>query len=82
MSLDFSEEHATAIYDKIAECIEGVRTSLRIVFSDTVYARCMEELLSIRKGMFEGVRQSLENLHSLVNKWHSRPVLVENSRLD
>ena len=51
-SPDFSEERAGAMYARFAQYIEEVSTSLRIDVSDTVYARCMAELRSLREGRF------------------------------
>ena len=75
-----SEERAAAIFDRIAEYIEEVRTSLRIDVSDHVYTRCMAELRSLREGRFDTVTQSLENLRALIDELHSRLVLVGDSR--
>ena len=50
------------MYERIAEYIEEVRTSVRIDVSDHVYQRCMDELRSLREGRFDRVTQSLENL--------------------
>ena len=75
-----SEEQAAAMIDRIAEYIEKVRTSLRIDVSDAVYNRCMTELRSLRDGRFDRVTQSLENLRALIDKLHSRLMLVEDSR--
>ena len=74
-----SEERAAGMFDRIAEYIEEVRTSLRINVSDHVYARYMAELRSLREGRFDRVTQSLENLRALIDKLHSRLVLVEDS---
>ena len=79
---DFSEGRARAMYDRIAEYIEDVRTSLRIDVSDSVYSRCMEELRSLCEGRFDRVTQSLENLRAFVDQLHSRLVLVEDARID
>ena len=75
-----SEEQAAAMFDRIAEYIEEVRTSLRIDVSYAVYNRCMNELRSLREGRFDRVTQSLENLRALIDELHSRLVLVEDSR--
>lgn len=61
-----SEERGGAMYALIAQYIEEVRTSIRIEVSDTVYARCMAELRSLREARFERVSQSFENLRALV----------------
>ena len=81
-SPDFSEGRPRAMYDRIAEHIEEVRTSLRIDVTDSVYARCMEELRSLREGRFGRVTQSLENLRALVDQPQSRLALVEDARID
>ena len=70
------------MYDRIAEHIEEARTSLRIDVTDSVYARCMEELRFLREGRFERVTQSLENLRALVDQLQSRLALVEDARID
>ena len=66
------------MYERIADYIEDVRTSLRIDVMDAVYSGCMEELCSLRQGSFDRVRQSLENLRAMVDQLHSRLVLVED----
>ena len=81
-SPDVSELRVCAMYDRIAEYIEDVRTSLRIDVSDSVYARCMEELRSPCEGRFERVTQSLEHLRVLVYQLHARLALVEDARND
>ena len=81
-SPDLSEGRARAMHDGIAEYIAEVRTSVRIDVSDAVYARCMEELRSLREGRFDRVSQPLENLRALVDQLRCRLVLVEDSRLD
>ena len=81
-SPDFSEGRAHTMYDRIAEHIEEVRTSLRIDVTESVYARCMEELRSLRDGRFERVTQPLENLCALVDQLQSRLALVEDARID
>ena len=43
------------MYERIAEYIEDVQTSLRIDVSDHVYRRCMDELRSLREGRFDRV---------------------------
>ena len=70
------------MYERIADYIEEVRTSLRIDVTDAVYSRCMEELRSLREGQFDHVNQTLENLRALGDQLHSRLVLVEGSRLE
>ena len=70
-SPDYSSERARAMYERIAEYIEDVRTSLRIDMIYHVYARCRDESRSLREGRFERVTQSLESLHALVDQWHS-----------
>ena len=50
--------------------------------TDSVYARCMGELHSLREGRFERVTQSLENLRALVNQLKSLLALVEDTRID
>ena len=82
LSLEVSEGRARAMYERIAEYIEDVRTSLRIDVSDHVYRRCMDELRALREGRFDRVTQSLENLRALVDQLQSRLALVEDSRLD
>ena len=81
-SLKVPEGRARAMYERMAEYIEDVRTSLRIDVSDHVYRRCMDELRSLRKGRFDRVTQSFENLRALVEQLQSRLALVEDSRLD
>ena len=75
-----SEERAAAMFDRIAEYIEEVRTSIRIDVSDHVYTRCMAELRSLRERRFDRVTQSLENLRALIYELHARLVLVKDSR--
>ena len=70
------------MYDRIAAHIEDVRTSLRFDLSDSVYTCCMQELRSLRKGRFESVAQSLENLRAPVDQLKSRLVLVEDAGID
>ena len=82
LSPDFSEGRARAMYDRIAEHIEEVQTSLRIDVTDSVYARCMEELRSLRERRFERVTQSLENLCALIDQLQSPLALVEDARID
>ena len=67
-SLDYSEGRARAIYERIAEYVEDIRTSLRIDVTYHVYARCRDESRSLREGRFERVTQSLESLPALVDK--------------
>ena len=81
-SLEAPEGRAGAMYERIAEYIEDVQTSLRIDVSDHVYRRCMDELRSLREGRFDRVTQSLENIRALVEQLQSRLALVEDSRLD
>ena len=75
-----SEETEAAMFDRITEYIEEVRTSLQIDVSDHLYTRCMAELRSLREGRFDRVTQSLENFRALIDELHSRLVLVEDSR--
>ena len=56
---DSSEGRAGAMYDRIAEYIEDVLTSLRIDVSNSVYSRSMQELRFLREGRFERVAQSM-----------------------
>ena len=76
------EGQEAAMYERIADYIGEVRTSLRIDVTDAVYSRCMEELRSVRAERFDRVSQSLENLRALVDQFQSRLVLVEDSRLE
>ena len=80
--LEVPEGRARTVYERIAEYIEDVRTSLRIDVSDHVYRRCMDELRSLREGRSDCVTQSLENFRALVDQLQSRLALVEDSRLD
>ena len=70
------------MYERIAEYIEDVRTSLRIDAYYSFYSRCAEELRSLGGGRFERVTRSLENLRALVDQLHPRLVLVEEARID
>ena len=81
-SLEVPEGRARAMYERIAEYIEDVRTSLRIDVSDHVYQRCIDEIRSLREGRYDCVTQSLENLRPLVEQLQSRLALVEDLRLD
>ena len=69
------------MFNRIADYIEEVRTSLRIDVSDTVYTHCMAELGSLREGRFGRVSQLLWNLRALVDELHLRLVLLEDSCL-
>ena len=82
LSLEVPEGRARAMYERIAEYIEDVPTSLCIDVSDHVYRRCMDELRSLRKGRFHSVTLSLENLRALFDQLQRRLMLIEDSRLD
>ena len=58
LSLEVPEGRARAMYERIAEYIEDVRTFLCIDVFDHVYRRCMDELRSLREGRFDLVTQS------------------------
>ena len=76
------EGQVASMYERIADYIDEIHTSLRIYLPDAVYSSRMDELRSLRDGQFDRVSQSPEKIRVLLDRLHLQLVLVENSGLE